>query len=470
MSEDSHMFGNSYDHGVGFHNIGTVLRGASDQVSSAVAKHYGQRCGHTPPGRFVSVLVPEKTPAITDQIQYLSLMTHAAIGLLTPNEPLPPKSLVVPYINTLATQTTLESQGARVWGLPGVITENLKNKADFHLLVQELDIKGVCVPEHVICDIDNLPASAADFLVSVQQIYTHAGMQNRYPLGLMIRGGESDGNYGGCSLRRLSHKPGIFFTDDEDSSEFPDWDFAIARAHQYIQQATDANKERRVVISRFLHLADSPGISLIIENGRVDHLGWNGQVTAADGTACIGTGSYHPQSAELSNTQARHEAETAQDLGSFVLTLADKLGLNRAQLCGLVNFDLMIPGALEVEFQKRLGKPPQITVAECNPRWTNYTDALAMVARVLSINLNTQGLKETRDRGVLTADKFSASIRPEVPVESIREAVYQTDQRLNHTDGSRVILRMATTPHPGIITVGNTDLVQTELRQALSQL
>jgi hypothetical protein len=463
------LFGNSYDVGIGWHNIGTVLRGAKSSVSESVANHYGQRCGHIPPGEKVGILVPETTPVIRAQIEYLSHVTHQQIAIYTLSDPLPSGALVAPYINTQSTAEFIREKGARDWGLHPVLVEALKNKAAFHELVTNLAIHGVTVPEHTICDVQELQTACLKLAKDTHDSYTAVGCHNIYPVGLMIRAAESDGNYGGCSLKHNLTRNSVIFTSESESTELASWQDAIAKAHSYIEDSIDRNKEPRVVVSRLIDKLDSPGVSLMIQNGRMEHLGWNGQVVEPGGTACIGTGSYSPNSPELIKIHSQAEAESVEGLYRFLIATSRYLGIPIDQITGMVNFDLMIPGPMEQKYQQRLGNKAQILLAECNPRWTNYSDALALVAHALNFSLTTEGMRQVRDLGVLTQDKFKGNIREGVTVDQIRDTTLKVDRDLSRT-GSRVILRMAVPKTPGFVIAGDTHHAQTQLTKSLEAL
>src|SRR5947209_1530549 len=192
--------------GAGFHNVGSgVLRASNETVVKKVELHYGERCGHLPlEARNVHVLVDLPTPAIRSQMEYLSRLFGKAVTPVTSGEFKAEKKrapeqvpLVVPYVNVPETETFLQDElGAEAWGLPGKMTTVLKNKADFYHLVDEFGLDGFYPPDYTISSVYIVAEEARNFLCYVEDIYKQAGIAHSYPLGVMLRAAESDGNYG----------------------------------------------------------------------------------------------------------------------------------------------------------------------------------------------------------------------------------------------------------------------------------
>ena len=79
--------GSSLDYGIGYHNVGTVLRGSNPVVSNAVNARYGARLGHLPPaktGHFALMSPEVQTQTNLFHLQYLSLMYGVDIKAITP--------------------------------------------------------------------------------------------------------------------------------------------------------------------------------------------------------------------------------------------------------------------------------------------------------------------------------------------------------------------------------------------------
>jgi len=59
-----------------------------------------------------------------------------------------------------------ETLGATSWGLAGAMVQRLKNKADFHQFVEELQLEGMAVPENTIAPLAAVPQAALRLLGS----------------------------------------------------------------------------------------------------------------------------------------------------------------------------------------------------------------------------------------------------------------------------------------------------------------
>ena len=144
----------------------------------------------------------------------------------------------------------------------------------------------------------------------------------------------------------------------------------------------DQEKETRIVISRYIDMVDSPGMSVVIMDGRIESLGWNGQLQQNGSKACIGTSTYKPANASLARLQKIYEGQTLAYFEAILRRAAQKCGVDFASMRGVANIDIMLPSELEEMLQKKRGYKPSHYVAECNPRWTNYTDAIMTVIGV----------------------------------------------------------------------------------------
>jgi hypothetical protein len=210
-------------------------------------------------------------------------------------------------------------------------------------------------------------------------------------------------------------------------------------------------KETRVVISRYIDFADSPGMSIVIMENRVESLGWNGQLQKPGSKACIGTSTYVPRNAYVRRMQQTYEAQTAAFFESLLRKTAHKCGIGFATIRGVANLDIMIPGELERRLQQARKQPEGNYLAECNPRWTNYTDA---ILTVLGANRKAQtiyNMKGVIQAGISAIDKhpLPATTDP----QRVRAAIAERDAVLKE-DGTRIICRMAKNPM-GLIFAGD---------------
>ncbi|HZR44782.1 MAG TPA: hypothetical protein VFB12_32015, partial [Ktedonobacteraceae bacterium] len=268
--------------GAGFHNVGGsgVLRASNEAMVRQVELHYGERCGHLPlDAQNISVLVHFLTADVRTQMQYLSQLFGKEIIARTFDEfkavtkfsaegapqsmsngnVAETQALVVPYINVPETQEYVRNElGAQVWGIPGQMTHVLKNKALFYQLVDELAVDSFRPPDYTIVNVQDVAKEAEAFLHRVEDIYKEAGVAQDYPLGVVLRAAESDGNYGCCLL---TEKAGTIVLvqngDPEYIHYYSDWREALTQAQGYLIATMYPPKETRIVISRFLDLADS---------------------------------------------------------------------------------------------------------------------------------------------------------------------------------------------------------------------
>ncbi len=202
--------------------------------------HYGERCGHIPfDAEKIRVLVDIPTPAIEAQVAYLSQLFGKEIKAdtfealrreNTPDEHL----LVVPYVNVPETEQRIrEVVGGESWGIPAKMVHTLKNKADFYQLADELDLHGFRTPDYKISTIYNLHTDAWKFLAQIEALYSEAGVASTYPLGLVLRAAESDGNYGSSLL--YARGGSILLLQDGDADDihsYQDWNDALLAAQK----------------------------------------------------------------------------------------------------------------------------------------------------------------------------------------------------------------------------------------------
>jgi hypothetical protein len=463
--------------GVGFHNIGDsgVLRASNTAIVKAVQAHYGARCGHIPlNAQRVHVLVDIPTPDIQAHMAYLSQLTGKAIKPITPDDlkreqqrsPDSP-ALVVPYINVPEAEQQIQANlGAESWGLPGKMVTILKNKADFYQLLDEFDLDGFRTPDYRVVNMADLLKEAHSFLDAIEQLLKKTGITN-YPLGLMLRGAESDGNFGCCLLYEKGGR--IVLVPDgevELATYYTTWPDALATAQKLLMAAVNQEKETRVVISRLLDLADSPGLSVVIMDGRVESLRWNGQLQDEGSKACVGTSTYRPKNASVARLQREYEDQTAALFETLLRKTAHKCDADFASLRGVANIDLMLAGTLEKRLQKKRGQKSAHYLAECNPRWTNYTDA---IMTVIGANRKEQSISNMRtviQERVIAIDRyhFPAHIDP----WAVRECIFQRDDLLKH-EGTRMICRMLDNPL-GVIFTGNIEKAQQEVATIIRHL
>lgn len=462
--------------GVGFHNIGSgVLRASNPLVVHKVEAHYGERCGHIPLlSEQVRILVTEHTPDIHDQIAYLSNlfgkeMQAATASELRQEQQLTPDApaLIVPYINVPEAEQWIQAElASNSWGLPGEMVSQLKNKADFYTLLDEYDLPGFQAPDYRITHINDLPQAAAEFLTTLESMYTDADLV-QYPLGVMLRASESDGNYGCCLLYELNGLITLVPNGDvELTRSYTTWTKGLEISQQVLLETMDPNKETRVVMSRYIEFADSPGMSMVVMQGHIESLRWNGQLQKAGSKACIGTGNYQPKDSIIAQLQQTYEDQTIACFEQLLKRTANKCQLDFSTLHGVANIDIMVPSPIEEQLQKQRGQAPTLYVAECNPRWTNYTDAIMSILGANRKEPTINNIRTTIQERLQAVDKYEL---PEtVDPRCVREHIVEKDLQLQKT-GTRIICRMAQKPM-GVIFAGDIEHAQQELAHIVQKL
>src|SRR6266568_1366958 len=377
--------------GVGYHNVGTgVLRASNKTTVDYVEDHYGQRCGHLPlDAQRVCVLVNAHTDEIHSHLKYLSQLFGKEINAITPDQLQQEQkrfserqALIVPYINVPETEKRIQTElGAESWGMKGDMVSFLKNKADFS-------------------------KEALGFLNTIEDVVKKAGM-SQYPLGVMLRAAESDGNYGCCLVYEENKLVRVVPNGEvEHAAYYSSWREALAVSQKHITATMDQQKETRVVISRYIDMVDSPGMSVVIMDGRIESLGWNGQLQQNGSKACIGTSTYRPANASLARLQQQYEGRTLAYFDAILRQAAQKCGVDFASIRGVANIDIMLPSDLEETLQIKRGHKLSHYVAECNPRWTNYTDAIMTIIGVNRKEQTISNMKAVIQEGIATIDKY----------------------------------------------------------------
>ncbi len=462
--------------GIGFHNVGSGVLRASDMATiKKIEAHYGARCGHIPlDAEVVRVLVQVHTPAMQRQMAYLGhlfgkdVQPVTAVELQSRSQDAKgERTLIVPYVNVPEAEQWIQHElQAESWGIVGDIVTILKNKADFYQLLDELAIDDLHTPDYQIAHIADLAQAASKFLGVIEDTLKAAGM-TQYPLGVMLRAAESDGNYGCCLLYEKDQRVCVVQDGDaEHALSYASWQEALLISQQHLASAMNPQKETRVVMSRFLDLLDSPGMSVVVLDGQVVSLGWNGQLQKEGSKACIGTGTYSPKDAHLARLQQTYEGLMAARFEELLRKTARRCGVDFATLRGVANLDIMLPGPLEVRLQQQRGQQPGFFIAECNPRWTNYTDAIMTIIGAQRQAGTIRNMQAVIQQGIQTIDKYA--LPQQCDPEVVRECIAQRDALLRR-DGVRIICRMANNPM-GIIFAGDVNLAQQELATLLYDL
>ena len=126
---------------------------------------------------------------------------------------------------------------------------------------------------------------------------------------------------------------------------------------------------------------------------------------------------------------------------------------------GVANIDIMLPSDLEETLQKKRGYKQSHYIAECNPRWTNYTDAIMTIIGVNRKKQTISNMKAVIQEGIATIDKYYLS--EDIDTQVVRECIFQRDEVLRQS-GTRIICRMAKKPM-GLIFAGDINKAQQEV-------
>ena len=145
---------------------------------------------------------------------------------------------------------------------------------------------------------------------------------------------------------------------------------------------------------------------------------------------------------------------------------AHRCGLDFACLRGVANLDLMLPGPREHLLQQRRGRVPAIYLAECNPRWTNYSDALLTILAVKRQPPTISALQTVIQEGLATVDRYP--LPPAVEPQRVRDELLRHDVDFRQA-GISIICRVTQNPM-SFIFAGDVKQVQQEVARLLARL
>jgi hypothetical protein len=121
---------------------------------------------------------------------------------------------------------------------------------------------------------------------------------------------------------------------------------------------------------------------------------------------------------------------------------------------------------MELDLQRRRKQAPTQYLAECNPRWTNYTDAIMTIIGVNRKEPTVHNMRTVIREGIFTIDKSYLPAR--VDPALVREYVHKVDDVLKQ-DGTRIICRMTKNPM-GLIFAGDVQKAQQEFDSIVALL
>lgn len=473
-----------------------VLNAAQAKVQEEVGGHYDYRVvEQVIPSElpYAYVLVDQTTQRLQAQLDYRQKLSGIRLVPVTNMPDQESHLLHVPYISQEPLTRNPNGTHIEQYGLPYQATRKLKNKAEFHRWVVEQEL-GAHVPEFVVENWQNITASGLVMRDKIEQMYQNAQIKD-YPVGLMIRSAEGDGQYGSGFIIELKEEktvgnvtyyPGeIIFCPDGNWSEAKrfepnDWEGVLQAAQSFVGTSMDTQKEPRVVMSRLLDV-DSPGISAVITNGYFRPLNWNGQYFQDESTACKGTGNYSLLgNPDLQATFEQDSQNLFRHLWSHVVNAFPEAASSSA----MINLDVMIMGPKEIRlwnaiinndylkdkytkpssvgyvggnsinYQPRVCNPSVVHIAEVNPRLTNWTLTLIAHLQAISATPTIHSLaKAAQGNGtkILARDSWNMPehLGPD-DLPRIRQKLLKLHSELA-VFGGGIILRMPTFPDAGII-------------------
>jgi hypothetical protein len=451
------------------HNVVDLVPRAKNELRTIYEKQYNMRGGaidYTRP--HIGLLVPLADEKILRHAEYLgatmkrsepfSVYTYDDIR----RDPLVgiPDTLVVPYINNEQTKNYIEEElGQQSWGLPPEMVRSLKNKANFQNLIEEANIPGMEVPDYLLATQDTLIKQASRLLKDIQELYKENGVPE-YPLGLVFRADQSDGNYGQAFI---SEQPDgrILMVPNGDKTQakyLPKgaWKQALEQTEQAFKDSLECDDNSQIVISRFVDVADDPGISEVIQNGYVSSLGWNTQIHTRKSLACVGTMPY-----ERNDLQSQYEDKTVEDFEKLLRFTANEVDIPFEQISALVNLDVMLPDQLEIKLREARGQGIGYYVAESNPRITNYTDGILLGVGIRGETPSVRGMQRIIEDGIVMLDKVD--LRGADP-EKVGIELQKRDSSEKRT---RAILRTPT-PQAGVVLLGDYERAMARVRRSIA--
>ncbi len=153
----------------------------------------------------------------------------------------------------------------------------------------------------------------------------------------------------------------------------------------------------------------------------MESLRWNGQLQGPDSKACVGTSSYIPKNSYLRDLQLRYEDQTPDFFTSLLKQTATKCGIDFSTIRGIANIDIILPSERNWTCSAGESRHPAHYLAECNPRWTNYTDAIMTIIGVNRKEPTVNNMRTVIREGIFTIDK--SYLPPHVDPALVREYV-----------------------------------------------
>ncbi len=473
---------------VAWHNVvgaDGVLCAASESVTQIAGGHYAPRAvDHIPYTTDVRTFVMTDYPErIQKQLAYRSAVSGMTFTPISSTSDLHAygvrRALFLPYIRLTDVPLDPAIEWVR-YGLPPELTQHLKHKANMHHWLQREGFHNHTM-NYVACDIEDIPAVGQQMLDKIGRMYRELGVLD-YPLGLMVRGTQTDGNYGAGSL---FSKDGMLVLRRNGKAPLIDmlsWEVALEELRDHIIETTNTDLASQVVITRLIDVDVSPGMSAIYENGTLHCFDFNGQYTAPDSTACTGTTTF---AFEVGDRAEAYRNAFLPQTQTLLRDIMGRLLAGRddvAQINGMLNIDMMSVGPREAalweaaantpyrdnigrsndDYQPRPYDPQYGLFAEINPRETNWTLAMKAVLQAQEMPVTVENLHQlARGENLQVLARDHWELPDNISFDALRENLrYQADTL--RPQGEGVILRMPDRPAGLIAYTRDTDPARLE--------
>lgn len=485
---------------VAWHNVvglDGVLCAASETVKAVAGGHYAPRAvDHIPFTTAVPTFVLTNAPErIREQLAYRSAVSGMTFTPISDTRELHNygvrRALFLPYIRLRDVELDPAIEWVR-YGLPPDLTQHLKHKGNMH---HWLHAEGFAqhTMNYVACDIEDIPTVGRQMLDEIKRMYTELG-QPDYPLGLMVRGTQTDGNYGAGSLFSQDGMLVLRRNGKAPLIDMLSWEVALEELRDHILETTNTDVAKQVVMTRLLDVDVSPGMSAMFEDGRLYCFDFNGQYTAPNSTACTGTTTF---AFEIGERAADYRAAFLPQTQTLLREIMRRLLAGREdvpQINGMLNIDMMSVGAQEAalwqaaagtawrdnvgrnnaDFRPRPYDPQFGLFAEINPRETNWTLAMKAVLQAQKMAVSVENLAmlaRGEQMHVVARDHFP--LPASLSFDALRENLAYQIETLR-VNGEGVILRMPDRP-AGLIAYTQQDdparleSLLTEIQERLPQ-
>jgi len=460
------------EHSLAFHNIHHLLLDANKEIRQHAANKYNSRGGALNWELPHVGIIANRTKEALDHAKYVTSVVgkyYEVVGYDDLKKIAIGTTLLVPYINNSSAYKELKTYRTdihqTVWGLPPSLVDILGNKAKLHQLINETHVKNLYVPEFGIARLENFNETAQKVLDESKSLYQR--FAPHYPLGLFFRTALSNGQFGNARIvQGTQGKLFITIYDEKTKKEIlpsNNWEEAISRVKKSIIRNKNNGVDLEIVISRYIDMIESPGQSIFFLNGYAIPLSWNGNLFENGDPISHGTTIFTTKDPEIQKQLKEYQQQSGEVLSAFVKEVVRKNGIPYDTMNGILNFDLMVPGRLERELLQAQGKNIQYYIAECNPRWTNWTDALMNAVGINHQKPSIANINNIIEHGIHNIDEFPLQ---GANLSIFREKIYHADQKLIADGRARIFIRVPSQNFAGIILLGDKILGEKILTDA----